>query len=328
MARPLVSATAAAIVLGLVVLIPRPAFADSTVRSVQFFFTPQAGYSSACLSCGWHSECIWPYPWGTGLDFPASCSGGQSVYLRNFGFLWRQWDTTYVGYAAAYEEPGTTCRTVTAAVRDTAANLLGEMWYVHTYRTYPAIIWLYANENGYKNEQPVARMVDADNPTCPGWVDGYWPIHLHERHENYASTFLLRDHGNCEGDVRYPCGPQAPPYDTYDPQDWENDWARVLCIADTDCDSWKDSAENIIGTDPLDNCSNNPSHAAWPLDINNDTAVTVVGDVLAYSGNIGASVSSNPSVLQRLDLNADGVITAVGDVLMYAGRIGESCANP
>ena len=50
-----------------------------------------------------------------------------------------------------------------------------------------------------------------------------------------------------------------------------------------------------------------------------------MGDVLNYAGNIGASVSSNPSVLQRLDLNMDNYITVVGDVLMYAGMIGESC---
>jgi hypothetical protein len=55
-----------------------------------------------------------------------------------------------------------------------------------------------------------------------------------------------------------------------------------------------------------------------------DTAVTVPGDVLAYRGNIGISVGTDPA-LRRLDLNADGAITVPGDVLAYRGMIGASC---
>jgi hypothetical protein len=55
--------------------------------------------------------------------------------------------------------------------------------------------------------------------------------------------------------------------------------------------------------------------------------VTVVGDVLPYSGRIGATGGPPPSGnwLQRLDFNADGQLSVVGDVLLYRGRIGETC---
>lgn len=52
--------------------------------------------------------------------------------------------------------------------------------------------------------------------------------------------------------------------------------------------------------------------------------MTAVGDVLNYAGNIGVPVGGDP-ILQRLDLNADSSITVVGDVLMHSGMIGESC---
>ena len=95
---------------------------------------------------------------------------------------------------------------------------------------------------------------------------------------------------------------------------------------DSDSDTFNDYVECYLPTDRNDDCTNNPGvHDAWPLDQNIDKNVTVVGDVLKYAGNIGAAVSSNPSVLQRLDLNADGTITVVGDVLKYAGKIGATC---
>jgi len=65
---------------------------------------------------------------------------------------------------------------------------------------------------------------------------------------------------------------------------------------------------------------------AWPLDINMDTFVTVVGDVLNYAGCIGAwgGPPSDPNWSQRLDLNADNFITVVGDVLPFSGNMGAS----
>jgi hypothetical protein len=110
------------------------------------------------------------------------------------------------------------------------------------------------------------------------------------------------------------------------------------CDADDDNDGWPDTgapvggkaAESYLRTVGLDNCPNSPPGPggdAWPLDINADTFVTTVGDVLFYQGRIGATGGppSSPNWWQRLDLNGDNFITLVGDVLKYNGRIGESC---
>jgi YVTN family beta-propeller protein len=95
-------------------------------------------------------------------------------------------------------------------------------------------------------------------------------------------------------------------------------------LGDEDCDGFTTTIEQYVGTDPLDACRDNPSDAAWPLDVNNDGGITVVADVLNFRGRIGATPGA-PSWWQRLDFNADGLISVVGDVLMYRGRIGDTC---
>jgi hypothetical protein len=103
------------------------------------------------------------------------------------------------------------------------------------------------------------------------------------------------------------------------------------CDTDDDADGFTDAIEGTLPTDPLDRCANGAApykSDAWALDQNMDRSVTVVGDVLKYSGKIGQSVSGTPPtswVLSRLDLNGDRSITVVGDVLKYSGKIGSSC---
>ncbi|UCH87696.1 MAG: hypothetical protein JSU97_04795 [Dehalococcoidia bacterium] len=97
---------------------------------------------------------------------------------------------------------------------------------------------------------------------------------------------------------------------------------------DDDGDEFNDDVEGYLPTDSCDDCTNDPGvHDAWPLDINIDTFVTVVGDVLPYSGRIGAWGGPPPDAgwMQRLDLNMDNYITVVGDVLAFSGKIGASC---
>jgi hypothetical protein len=103
--------------------------------------------------------------------------------------------------------------------------------------------------------------------------------------------------------------------------------AYVIHLGDSDgdTDGFLDLVELYLGTDPLDNCPDDPSDDAWPLDVNMDTAITVAGDALNFRDRIGAAPGS-PEWWQRLDLNADGAITVAGDALMYREMIGESCA--
>jgi beta-lactamase superfamily II metal-dependent hydrolase len=118
------------------------------------------------------------------------------------------------------------------------------------------------------------------------------------------------------------CPLVANPYQTNSDGDTEGD----ACDADDDNDGFADTPEAYLGTDTLDACPDNSSDAAWPLDINNDGQISVVGDVLNYRDRIGATPGA-PNWWQRLDLNADGQISVVGDVLMYRERIGETCTQ-
>ncbi|MGB6836738.1 MAG: thrombospondin type 3 repeat-containing protein, partial [Dehalococcoidia bacterium] len=93
---------------------------------------------------------------------------------------------------------------------------------------------------------------------------------------------------------------------------------------DSDGDGFNDALEIYLGTDPLDACPDDPSDSAWPLDINNDGVITVMGDVLNFRGRVGAT-PGDPNWWQRLDLNGDGVISVMGDVLLYRGNIGQTC---
>ena len=99
-------------------------------------------------------------------------------------------------------------------------------------------------------------------------------------------------------------------------------------LGDDDCDGFTTAFEEHVGTDPEDDCTDDPGvHDAWPLDINMDRYISVVGDVLEFRDHIGASPGED-EWLQRLDLNMDNYLSVVGDVLLFRGNVGESCTNP
>lgn len=328
-------AAAAAVGLALGLLIPRAAFSQGGGEWVKFLFTPQAGVNSACLSCGWHSGACGPTS-GPALDFGGLCTDTQLVYFRNFGFK-ASGSPQLVAYGVPVAVPDATCKTVYVNIYDFQSNLLGRMYYTHTYMIGGGSVMMFASQSGSPNEGVVAGM--AKKP----WDDGGIPdsqkenqacwdqhltegIHLHEYGVDGASTFLLRDGGSCTGVIKYPCGPQSLPYPTYDPQDWSNDWARGLCVSttDSDCDDFTNAVEQYLGTDPYDNCPDNSSDDAWPLDMDMNRLINLGGDVGKYVGKMGCVVATNPGC-RRLDLNADGFINLGGDVLLYRGTIGETC---
>ncbi|UCH86615.1 MAG: thrombospondin type 3 repeat-containing protein [Dehalococcoidia bacterium] len=107
-------------------------------------------------------------------------------------------------------------------------------------------------------------------------------------------------------------------------EDFEPDGIGDACDH-SDGDDFVDAVELYLGTDPQDDCTDEIGvHDAWPLDISIDMSVTVVGDVLAYAGNIGLPVGGDP-ILQRLNINVDSNITVVGDVLPFSGNVGATC---
>ncbi len=98
----------------------------------------------------------------------------------------------------------------------------------------------------------------------------------------------------------------------------------VATEPDADGDGFDVCVEAYLGTDFVDNCPDDPSHDAWPLDVDMSGDVSVTGDVFNYRGRIGAT-PGNPEWWQRLDLDVSGDISVTGDVFLYRGRIGETC---
>jgi hypothetical protein len=332
MHRPLALIAVTAITgLGLGALAPSPAEGD--FWWVKFLFTPQAGLNSACLTCGWHSVCVDPYPWGPALDFGGACSdGGQQVYFRNFGFK-PSGSMECVAWGTPFRVPGITCKTTEVRIFDTNINYLGTMRYVHTYKTRDADMMMHINEYGYKNEYVFAGMAkdpdedqgipenEKENEECKR--QGYWTgVHLHELHVNQEMTFYLRNDGDCGEtcEQRFPCAPEpAPCY--YDPQDWWNDWVRGFewSTGDADEDDFTDGSEMYMGTDPFDDCADGSWDDAWPPDFDNNTVVDVT-DALMFLAHY-PSAPGDP----RYDMNADGVID-ITDALIFSPYLPSTCA--
>jgi len=90
---------------------------------------------------------------------------------------------------------------------------------------------------------------------------------------------------------------------------------------DTDWDWWSDADEQYLGTDPLDNCPDNGSDPAWPLDQDNDRYSSSADVVPYYTGKVYTAVTCPGGADCRLDLNTRGWV-GVADLLYYRGMIG------
>jgi hypothetical protein len=151
---------------------------------------------------------------------------------------------------------------------------------------------------------------DDDNDTVPDDQDA-----------DPLDEFACRD---LDADTCDDCSVLGRPDVSQDGTDTDSDGACDASDPDDDNDGFDDAAENYVGTDSLDDCPDGPSDDAWPPDINIDGLITIVGDILMYSGRIGA-VPGDPNWWQRLDLNGDETITVTGDVLLYRGKVGHTC---
>ena len=107
-------------------------------------------------------------------------------------------------------------------------------------------------------------------------------------------------------------------------EDSDTDGLGDACDDDDDNDDFNDGVESYVGTDPLDNCPDDLTDDAWPLDVDMNGDLSVTGDVFNYRGRIGAK-PGEPGWWQRLDLDMDGDLKVTGDVFMYRGKIGETC---
>jgi hypothetical protein len=215
--------------------------------------------------------------------------------------------TMYVGHYTDL------CDYVEARTVQNPTGTLGATYrYVHATGTPGQQVDIWAGPSLLPTDTPIGSTTNDSD--CQGGWEGY---HTHQDSGNPTSPWS-------QPNLALPTDDDIP---VWDPYYWIQRWTYTL--PDTDGDDFQDAAEVYLGTDRLDHCPDNPpgSDDAWPLDIDKNRTITVVGDVLNYSGRLGAAPGSS-KWLQRLDLNTDSVITMVGDVLKYSGRLGDGCWPP
>ncbi|MEX0621969.1 MAG: thrombospondin type 3 repeat-containing protein [Candidatus Woykebacteria bacterium] len=101
-------------------------------------------------------------------------------------------------------------------------------------------------------------------------------------------------------------------------QDRDIDGAGNACDNDDDGDGRPDTAENYMGTDPLDNCRDNSSHDAWPPDPDKNGSASI-GDVVQLFGHGKLLIShQNPLYQARSDMDANLSLN-IGDVTAAFG---------
>jgi hypothetical protein len=103
--------------------------------------------------------------------------------------------------------------------------------------------------------------------------------------------------------------------------DTDSDGQTDCVDDDDDDDGFTDAIELYVATDPLDDCSDDPSDAAHPMDMDNDRFINTV-DVQQYKGKIPSAVTT--PALQRLDLDGSGIVN-INDVNLYRGVIPSFC---
>jgi len=70
---------------------------------------------------------------------------------------------------------------------------------------------------------------------------------------------------------------------------------------------WSDCMESYLGTDPLDNCPDDPQHDAWPPDLNKDTVVNILDQFTMFPYWLQPAGAGGA----RFDLNADGTVNVL-----------------
>jgi len=91
---------------------------------------------------------------------------------------------------------------------------------------------------------------------------------------------------------------------------------------DSDNDGWSDGAETTIGTDPALACGAD----AWPADINNDTFVDIIADIIPLTNNFGVSVPPAPARHNIAPDPPDGFVD-IFDIVRESGLFGASCVG-
>jgi hypothetical protein len=91
---------------------------------------------------------------------------------------------------------------------------------------------------------------------------------------------------------------------------------------DPDCDSFSNTVENSVGTDPNRHCGTD----AWPPDINNDSYVDVIGDISRVTAEFSHSVPPAPARYDMAPDPPDHYVDVIGDITRMTGLYPLSCS--
>jgi hypothetical protein len=162
----------------------------------------------------------------------------------------------------------------------------------------------------------------AINQDCDGDSDGDGVLGVEDNCPNSANADQADADGDGVGDACDNCPATPNP----DQLDTDGDGLGDACDQ-SDGDGFLDAVEVYLGTDLLDNCPDDPTDDAWPLDLDKNGVANLTGDASKYVGKVGIEVTPH-SDARRLDLDASGVINLTGDAAKYVGKIGQTCTNP
>jgi hypothetical protein len=180
------------------------AYAPAPTEAVVVNFTlrvqPGAYSTSTHLSCGWHEgKCPLNENTGHALDWKNLAS--QWVYWRSYGYVSTS-TSAVLGNATVARVTGADCWRVDVNIKDNYGNSRGSHRYVHsdtsvdghTVNISGGKSWVWTSfAPGYTRS--------TDKSTCPGWVNGYWPPHLH--HTDSGSGWTRNNYypqGACPND--------------------------------------------------------------------------------------------------------------------------------
>ena len=104
--------------------------------------------------------------------------------------------------------------------------------------------------------------------------------------------------------------------------DTDGDGLGDACDDDDDDDGFDDAQESYVGTDPLDDCGDDPSDDAWPPDAKIDTMVNIL-DVVKFRPAM-LSCNGAPAFDERYDLKIDYCVDVL-DVVMLIPFLQTQC---